>query len=102
MCNTILVHRQLKQMAKPKKKGGPIQKLSPKGKKDKAERDLKIAMTPARKDKRRENQNIRNKVEKTKGKLWLLGKDYDHKDGKFKSVNANRGNDGNGTKKEKK
>ena len=28
--------------------------------------------------------------------------DYDHKDGKFKSVKANRGNDGKGTKKEKK
>jgi len=34
--------------------------------------------------------------------LFLVGKDYDHKDGKFKSVKANRGNDGNGTKKEKK
>ena len=87
-------------MAKPKKKGGPKQKLSPEGRKAKAERDLKIAMTPARKEKRRENQNIRNKVEKTRGKLWLLGKDYDHKDGKFKSVKRNRGNDGNGTKKE--
>ena len=87
-------------MAKPKKKGGPKQKLSPEARKAKAERDLKIAMTPARKEKRRENQNIRNKVEKTRGKLWLLGKDYDHKDGKFKSVKGNRGNDGNGTKKE--
>ena len=87
-------------MAKPKKKGGPKQKLSPEARKAKAERDLKIAMTPARKEKRRENQNIRNKVEKTRGKLWLLGKDYDHKDGKFKSVKRNRGNDGNGTKKE--
>ena len=28
------------------------------------------------------------------------GKDYDHKDGKFKSIKANRGNDGKGTKKE--
>ena len=26
------------------------------------------------------------------------GMDWDHKDGKFKSVKANRGNDGNGTK----
>ena len=87
-------------MAKPKKKGGPDQKLSPWARKRKEERDLEIAMTPDRKKKRRENQNIRNKVEKTRGKLWLLGKDYDHKDGKFKSVKRNRGNDGKGTKKE--
>ncbi len=87
-------------MAKPKKKGGPIQQLSEKASRDKAERDHEIAMTPERKKKRRENQNIRNKVEKTRGKLWLLGKDYDHKDGKFKSVKRNRGNDGKGTKKE--
>jgi len=87
-------------MAKPKKKGGPDQELSPWARKRKEERDLEIAMTPDRKKKRRENQNIRNKVEKTRGKLWLLGKDYDHKDGKFKSVKRNRGNDGKGTKKE--
>ena len=30
----------------------------------------------------------------------MKGKDYDHKDNKFKSVKANRGNDGKGTKKE--
>ena len=30
----------------------------------------------------------------------IKGKDYDHKDKKFKSVKANRGNDGKGTKKE--
>ncbi len=37
---------------------------------------------------------------KQNGKLYLLGKDYDHKDSKFKSVKANRGYDGQGTKKE--
>jgi hypothetical protein len=26
--------------------------------------------------------------------------DYDHEDGRFESVNQNRGNDGNGTKSE--
>jgi len=30
----------------------------------------------------------------------MKGKDYDHKDKKFKSVKKNRGNDGKGTKKE--
>tara|TARA_R110000803_G_scaffold40214_1_gene86674 strand:+ start:1266 stop:1517 length:252 start_codon:yes stop_codon:yes gene_type:complete len=76
------------------------QKLSPKAAKDKAARDLKIALTPARRDKKAENQRKRTSAEKKYGKLWLLGKDYDHKDGKFKSVKANRGNDGNGTKRE--
>ena len=33
---------------------------------------------------------------------FVKGKDYDHKDRKFKSIKANRGNDGKGTKKEKK
>ena len=30
----------------------------------------------------------------------IKGKDYDHKDRKFKSVKKNRGNDGKGTKRE--
>jgi hypothetical protein len=76
------------------------QKLSPKAAKDKAARDLKIALTPDRRNKKSENYRKRRDAENKFGKLWLLGKDYDHKDGKFKSVNANRGNDGNGTKRE--
>ena len=76
------------------------QKLSPKAAKDKAARDLKAAKTPERRAKKNENQKKRIAAGKKFGKLWLLGKDYDHKDGKFKSVNANRGNDGNGTKRE--
>ena len=76
------------------------QKLSPKAAKAKAVRDLKIAKTPERRAKKAENQVKRRAAEKKFGKLWLLGKDYDHKDGKFKSVKDNRGNDGNGTKSE--
>ncbi len=76
------------------------QKLSAKGKADKAKRDLAIANTPARKKKRAENQRKRRAAIKA-GKN-INGKDYDHKDGKFKSVKANRGNDGKGTKKENK
>lgn len=76
------------------------QKLSPKAAKDKAARDLKIALTPDRRNKKAENYRKRRDAEKKFGKLWLLGKDYDHKDGKFKSVKDNRGNDGNGTKSE--
>ena len=87
-------------MAKPKKKGGPKQKLSPEAKKAKAKRDLEIAKSPRRMKMKRDNYEKRKEAEDKFGKLWLLNKDYDHKDGKFKSVKRNRGNDGNGTKKE--
>jgi hypothetical protein len=76
------------------------QKLSPKAAKAKAVRDLKIAKTPERRAKKADNQVKRRAAEKKFGKLWLLGKDYDHEDGKFESINRNRGNDGNGTKSE--
>ena len=49
---------------------------------------------------KRDNYEKRKEAEKKFGKLWLLGKDYDHEDGKFESVKRNRGNDGNGTKKD--
>ncbi len=39
--------------------------------------------------KQKANQNIKYKIK---------NKDYDHKSGSFKSVKANRGNDGKGTK----
>lgn len=87
-------------MAKPKRKGGPKQKLSPEAAKKKAVRDKEIAMTPRRTEMKAENQRKRREATNKYGKLWLLGKDYDHKDGKFESVKRNRGNDGNGTKKE--
>ena len=76
------------------------QKLSPKAAKAKAVRDLKIAKTPERRAKKAENQVKRRAAEKKFGKLWLLGKDYDHEDGKFESIKRNSGNDGNGTKSE--
>jgi len=74
------------------------QKLTPKAKVDKKKRDLAFAKTFARKKKKAENQRKRRAAEKA-GKD-IRGKDYDHKDKKFKSVKANRGNDGKGTKKE--
>lgn len=71
------------------------QKLSPLAAKKKAERDLAYAKTPDRRAKkahaqreRRANPNAAN------------GKDYDHKRQKFVSVSSNRGNEGEGTKKE--
>jgi len=75
------------------------QKLSPKAEAAKKARDLAFAKTFARKRKKAENQRLRRKAI-NQGKD-ISGKDYDHKDKKFKSIKANRGNDGKGTKKEK-
>ena len=74
------------------------QKLSPEAKAKKAKRDKNYAMTEGRKAKKAENQRKRRAAKKAG--INIKGKDYDHKDGKFKSIKANRGNDGKGTKKE--
>ena len=74
------------------------QKLTPTAKRQKALRDKRAAMTADRRKKKAENQRKRRAAIKA-GKN-IKGKDYDHKDRKFKSIKANRGNDGNGTKKE--
>ena len=76
------------------------QKLTPTAARMKAARDKKAAMTPDRRAKKAENQRKRRAAKKA-GKN-IKGKDYDHKDREFKSIKANRGNDGKGTKKEKK
>jgi len=76
------------------------QKLSKKAAAAKKVRDLKYANSPDRKKKRAECQKARRAA--IKAGRNIKGKDYDHKDGKFKSVKANRGNNGKGTKKEKK
>jgi hypothetical protein len=55
-------------------------------------------MTPARRKKKAENQRKRRAAKKRGQDITC--KDYDHKDGRFKSIKANRGNDGKGTKKE--
>jgi len=74
------------------------QKLTPTAKRMKAIRDKKAAMTADRRNKKAENQRKRRAAKKA-GKN-IKGKDYDHKDSRFKSIKANRGNDGKGTKKE--
>jgi len=74
------------------------QKLTPTAKRQKAIRDKKAAMTADRRKKKAENQRERRAAKKA-GKN-IKGKDYDHKDSRFKSIKANRGNDGKGTKKE--
>jgi hypothetical protein len=74
------------------------QKLTLKARAAKAKRDLRYANSPARKKKRADSQKKRRAAKKA-GRS-LTGKDYDHKDSKFKTVKKNRGNDGLGTKKE--
>ena len=69
-------------------------KLSPEASVAKAARDLAFAKTPARRDKKADSQM------KHRNSPVNKNKDYDHKSGTFKSVKANRGNDGQGTKKE--
>ena len=75
------------------------QKLTPTAKRMKAIRDKRAAMTADRRKKKADNQRKRRAAVKA-GKN-IKGKDYDHKDCRFKSIKANRGNDGKGTKKEK-
>jgi len=75
-----------------------MQRLSPTAKRMKAVRDKRAAMTTDRKKKKAENQRKRRAAIKA-GKN-IRGKDYDHKDKKFKSVKKNRGNDGKGTRRE--
>ena len=75
------------------------QRLSATARRAKKARDLAFAKTFARKKKKAENQRKRRAAIKA-GKN-IKGKDYDHKSRRFKSVKANRGNDGKGTKKEK-
>ena len=78
-------------------KGTPFklkQKLSPKASAAKKKRELAAANTRDREIKRADSQK------KHRDNPSMKGKDYDHKDNKFKSVKANRGNDGKGTKTE--
>ena len=74
------------------------QKLSRKAAAAKKARDIAAAKTPARKAKKAENQRKRRAAKKNGENI--KGKDYDHKDKRFESVKANRGNHGKGTKKE--
>ena len=75
-----------------------MQKLSPTARRTKLARDLAAAKTPNRRSKKAENQRLRRAAKKVG--INLEGKDYDHKSKKFKTIKANRGNDGKGTKKE--
>jgi len=83
-------------MAKPKKKGGPIQKLSPLAARRKARRDVLFAKTKDRKAKQAETQRIGQRSDS----------DLHHVDGKVgevrrMSIKNNRGDSGDGTKNDK-
>jgi hypothetical protein len=76
-------------------KGTPFklkQKLSKEAALKKAVSDLAMAKTPYRRAAKADAQK------KHRDSPVNKNKDYDHKSGTFKSVKANRGNDGKGTK----
>ena len=76
-------------------KGTPFklkQKLSKEAALKKAASDLAMAKTPYRRAAKADAQKRHRDSPVNKNK------DYDHKSGTFKSVKANRGNDGQGTK----
>jgi len=76
-------------------KGTPFklkQKLSKEAALKKAARDLAAAKTPYRRAAKADSQM------KHRDSPVSKNKDYDHKSGTFKSVKANRGNNGQGTK----
>ena len=85
-----------KKAAAPKQLKSPLQKqkLSAKAAKAKAVRDLAYAKTDDRTAKKALAQRMHRKSPGKKGM------DYDHEDGRFESVKQNRGNEGEGTKKE--
>ena len=70
------------------------QQLSATGR-DKAARDKAYAMTPDRKAKKAHAER-----EARANPSAAKGKDFDHKDQRWETPNRNRGNDGEGTKKE--
>ena len=71
------------------------QKLSAQARRNKAASDLANAKTPARRAKKAHAQR-----EARANPSAAKNKDFDHKRGRFVSVKSNRGNEGEGTKKE--
>jgi len=71
------------------------QQLSAAARRNKAAADKLMAMTPERKAKKAHAQR-----EARKSPAEAKGQDYDHKRQAFVSVKSNRGNEGEGTKKE--
>lgn len=74
------------------------QQLSAQARRDKAARDLAYAKTDDRRAKKADSQRKRRKAKKDGQNID--GQDYDHRTNQFVSVATNRGNRGEGTKKE--
>ena len=74
------------------------QKLSKAAAAKKKNRDLSAAKSTKRKAHKADAQVKRRKA--IKAVKNIKGKDYDHKDSKFKPIAKNRGNDGKGTRQE--
>ena len=74
------------------------QRLSAAAAKAKAVRDLEYANRPDREAKRAHSQRERRAA--VKAGRDVSGKDYDHKRQTYVSIESNRGNEGEGTKKE--
>tara|TARA_B110000037_G_C16922090_1_gene424815 strand:+ start:536 stop:784 length:249 start_codon:yes stop_codon:yes gene_type:complete len=72
-----------------------VQQLSATARRDKAARDTVYAKTKGRKDKKAHAER-----EARANPSAAKGKDFDHKRQAFVSVKSNRGNEGEGTKKE--
>lgn len=70
------------------------QKLSPIAARAKAIRDKAFAMTDERREKKAHSQRMHRADPNGRGKDW------DHEDGRWESARQNRGNEGEGTKKE--
>ncbi len=81
------------------KKTGSKQNLSPEAREAKKKGDLATAKSPRRMKMKRENYAKRKEAEDKFGKLWLLGKEYDHTKGKFTTTKENRSEYGKGTRK---
>ena len=78
-------------MAKPKKAGGPKQKLSPKGSARKAARDLAYAKGIPWKGKPTSQHKRTEKKAESERKDCPKGYDYDHNTGKCVLASHNRG-----------
>jgi len=74
---------------------------NPDARKRKYKTDKKINARPEQKAKRRELGRKNYKTDKTKGKSYRKGKDYDHATKRYVSSSVNRGRRGEGARKRK-
>jgi hypothetical protein len=87
-------------MAKPKKKGGPKQKLSPNGRARKAARDLAYAKGEPWEGKSTSQHNRTKKKAESQKRDCPVGQDYDHNTGKCVASGHNRGGTQSKSKKD--